>query len=393
MAIAERSPAHRPQDAEAQQPQQPLEEPKQPPPQHRMEDISASINQLSLDSIVPLAPLEIDSPPTPPDAAMSSSGSVSSTEINDHLTPLPRNMTNSDRPSLLRRNSSSPRMSTQPNFSSPTLPSLSELLVSPPLPDGYDHAQSYFPPYPKNGSSSSNSQLALGEMPVVADTASSVPRTPSDPGLPIKAASDSGTYALRRRASKDRSPRIRNKGGVLAPHGSFTSSRNRSSTIHSNSSRSSITAVSPSTDPTDSPQEMSTQEREKLFKAAASGDQLAMHRLGWRPVRPNHRHTLGSAEDIWGAMYSPTSTTRRSSGSSQASLSQIALDETASPAPSSTPTPPTNQKSYTQSDLFSDTVNMTLRSNALMKNRNPNPQVTNSTARIPSRKPSRKEAG
>ncbi|WWC71514.1 uncharacterized protein I206_105472 [Kwoniella pini CBS 10737] len=355
---------------------------------HKIEDLTSSIDYLNLESMNPFPHGNTDGPPTPPETTMSSSESISSTEINDQLTPLPKNMTNSDRPSLLRRNSSSPRMSPQPNFSSPTLPSLSELLVSPPLPDDYDRAQSYFPPFPKNGSSS-KSQLDYADLAGTTESSTSLPHTPSDGGLPIKALSDSGTYALIRRASKERSPRIRNQGGVLAPHGSFTTSRNRSSTINSNSSRSSLNTTTSIT-PQESPQEMSAQEREKLFKAAAKGDQLAMHRLGWRPVRPNHRHTLGSAEDIWGAMYSPTSTTRRSSNASQASLTGQPSDQPPSPANIDSPTT-THQRSYTQSDLFSDAVNLTLRSNALTNNRNPFPQTTNSTVRVP-RKPPRKDS-
>ncbi|WWC90653.1 uncharacterized protein L201_005589 [Kwoniella dendrophila CBS 6074] len=384
MGIAGRADAHRPQDVDSQQ--QPLAVPRDL--SSAVQDITASIQKFAINSAYPDS--SKDGPSTPPEAPMSSNGSVSSNEINDHLTPLPRNMTNQDKPSLLRRSSHSPRLSAQFGFSSPTLPGLSELLVSPPLPDDYDQRQSYFPQFSQHASASSSHQPTAPSDPSLDFlTTSSSPVTPSEPGLPLKAASDSGTFALSRRSSKNRSPKVRNTGGILAPHGSFTSSRSRSSTIHSNSSRSSVTTRSAATEPYDSPHEMDPVQREKLFKAAAKGDQLAMQQLGWRPPKLNHRHTLGSSDNIWG-VHAPTTTTRRSSGSSQASLPPIASDDTPSPA-NPLPTPPAASASYTQSDLFSDAVNLTLRSNALTKNRNPNAHTN--TTRPPPRKPPRKESG
>ncbi|WVW85563.1 hypothetical protein I302_107601 [Kwoniella bestiolae CBS 10118] len=346
--------------------------------------LASYIDHIQLDTSAPIA--LPNGPITPPDASLSSGGSVSSTEVNDHLTPLPKGMTSHERPAFNRKNSFSPRLSAQHNFSSPPLPSLSELLVSPPIPDDYDQGQSYFPPFSQHSTSSTQHSLASPDPGFDSSLSVSTPRTPSDHGLPIKAASDSGTFALARRTSKNRSPRIKNMGGVLAPHGSFTSSRSRSSTVNSGSSRSSLTTITSAvTDPQSSASshEMDPKEREKLFKAASKGDQLAMHRLGWRPPKMNHRHTLGSTEDIWGG-YQPPSSTRRSSGSSQASLPPAQpIDQIAS---SSNSTAIPRVKSYTQSDLFSDAVNLTLRSNALTKNRNPNPTTSNATPRKPPRK-------
>ncbi|WVQ68316.1 uncharacterized protein L199_006523 [Kwoniella botswanensis] len=369
-----------PQDVDQQRPPAPVPETTENI-ESPIDKITHSIEHMQLGSTLPIA--LVNAPTTPPDAPMSSGGSGSSTEINDHLTPLPKPKTHQERPSFIRKSSLSPRMSALPNFSSPPLQSLSELLVSPPFPDDYDQGQSYFPPFSQHASSSSSSQLTT-TLDFSLDSATSIPtpRTPSDHGLPVKAASDSGTFALARRSSTTRGPRIKNTGGILAPHGSFTSSRSRSSTISSNSPRSSITTVSAKTEPhSSSPHEMDPRESEKLFKAASKGDQLAMHRLGWRPAKLNHRHTLGSTEDIWGG-YQPPSSTRRSSGSSQASLPPT----TSTPESTSSPVIPPTTHSYTQSDLFSDAVNLTLRSNASTRNRNASATTTNSTPRKPSSK-------
>ncbi|OCF57497.1 hypothetical protein L486_04955 [Kwoniella mangroviensis CBS 10435] len=373
MVTAQDTAASIPQDVDQQRPPAPIHQTTEniEPP---IDKIIHSIENIQLGGTAPIA--LVNAPTTPPDAPMSSSGSVTSTEVNDHLTPLPVHKTNQERPSFIRKSSLSPRMSAPPNFSSPPLPSLSELLVSPPLPDDYDQGQSYFPPFSQHASSSSSTQLATTlDLPLDSATSITDPRTPSDHGLPVKAASDSGTFAVSRRSSTTRSPRIKNTGGILAPHGSFTSSRSRSSTINSNSPRSSITTVSAKTEPhSSSPHEMDPREREKLFKAASKGDQLAMHRLGWRPPKLNHRHTLGSTEDIWGG-YQPPSNTRRSSGSSQASLPPT----TSTSESTSSPVIPPTTNSYTQSDLFSDAVNLTLRSNALTRNRNASATTTNPT--------------
>ncbi|OCF42212.1 hypothetical protein I317_03947 [Kwoniella heveanensis CBS 569] len=234
------------------------------------------------------------SSPTFSTYAPSSSASASSTEINDQLTPLPTGYGSQDRPPLVRKSSLPPNL-----YQSPTLLSLSELMSSPPIPDNSsESSQSYFPPY----SNQIVSSLAgNGE----SSYSPSAPRTPSDHGSPPKAASDSGTFISARRLNK--SPRIRNIDSVLAPHGSFTSARARSSTISSRSSTVGSSRSGPTSSPgarsnaQDTLTEMDHKERERLFKAASKGDQLAMHRLGWRPPKMNHRHTLGATGDVWGA--------------------------------------------------------------------------------------------
>ncbi|WVF72859.1 hypothetical protein IAT40_007677 [Kwoniella sp. CBS 6097] len=297
--------------------------------------------------------------------APSSSASASSTEINDQLTPLPTGYANQDRPALIRKASLPSNI-----YHSPTLLSLSELMVSPPIPDDSSEcSQSYFPAY----SNHALCPAAAGNN--VPAYPSSAPRTPSDHGLPPKAASDSGTFISAKRSN--RSPRIRNTDSVLAPHGSFTSARARSSTISSRASTVSSRSGPNSSpgarsNPQDTSMEMDPKERERLFKAASKGDQLAMHRLGWRPSITNHRHTLGATGDVWGASLSPTVGTRRSSASSQASgIKSPDLDAESStymPSPTATSTP-----SREHSDLFSDAVNLTLQSNARSNRRRPEP--------------------
>ncbi|WVR00058.1 hypothetical protein IAU59_007200 [Kwoniella sp. CBS 9459] len=291
--------------------------------------------------------------------APSSSASASSAEVNDQLTPLPTGYGQQDRPSLVRKSSLPSKI-----YQSPTLLSLSELMVSPPIPDDSSEcSQSYFPPYPNHVVSSASGYNDAQNPP-------SAPRTPSDHGPPPKAASDSGTFSSARRSN--RSPRIRNTDSALAPHGSFTSARARSFTINSRSSTvsSSRSGSNQSPGAQEVPVEMDPKERARLFRAASRGDQLAMHRLGWRPSKLNHRHTLGATGDVWGASMSPTIGTRRSSGSSQTSefKSPNLTSESsgAMPSPSATPT-----SSRGQSDLFSDAVNLTLQSNARSNRRRP----------------------
>ncbi|WRT68460.1 uncharacterized protein IL334_005436 [Kwoniella shivajii] len=255
----------------------------------------------------------------PPKQAPSSS--ASSTEVHDELAPLPV---------APRRVSLPPRMHLHSSSTSPGIQSLSELMSSPPIPEDYENDRSYFPPFP-----SSQSPL--------------VPSTPQTPDIfvPPKAASDSGIFAIARRSSTNRSPRIRNTGGILAPHGSFTSSRPRSSTTSSRSSVASSpsgrTPRIPSSHLQDQPEEMDPCERERLFKAAAKGDQLAMHQLGYRPPKLNHRHTLGSSGDIWGVSESTAPTSRKI------------------PANNSPNTPTTSQS---QSDLFSEAAHLASQSSA-----------------------------
>ncbi|WVR07535.1 hypothetical protein IAU60_004577 [Kwoniella sp. DSM 27419] len=277
--------------------------------------------------------------------APSSSASVSSTEGYDQLTPLPTS-SRADRPALLQAHTSLPRF-----LPSPPLPSLSELMVSPSLPDENDGSQSYFPSMIPD-TVGSPKDISTGQL----DPASA-PLTPSDCGLPPKAASDSGTFSTGGRPR--RNPRVRNTDAALAPHGSFTS-RARSSTISSRSSAGSSRSVTTSPSEYRVP-EMDPVEREKLFKAASRGDQLAMHRLGWRPQSADRRHHLGSTQDIWGSSLSPSLGTRRSSQSSQ---SPSHASPNSSPIQGSTPPTANKHSRRASSDLISDVVQLTLRSNA-----------------------------
>lgn len=121
-----------------------------------------------------------------------------------------------------------------------------------------------------------------------------------------------------------RSPRVRNTGGVLAPHGTFTSRVAPGSPSHvylpalpspsgasdrsrsSQSSRSSRPqsprqAAAPVLDqPAFSPEEFKS-----LTRAARKGDQLAMLRLGWIHRSGEQRHALGSVENVWGPIQLP----------------------------------------------------------------------------------------
>ena len=123
---------------------------------------------------------------------------------------------------------------------------------------------------------------------------SSAPYAPSDLGS-CSSAAGSGT----------RSPRVRNmSGGVLAPHGSFTSVKRPFGASRSYSSGYSFSNSdghwadaerSPASEPPD------PMERRSWQLAAQRGDQLAMIKLGWqRSAQRSHSHSLGSVEDIWG---------------------------------------------------------------------------------------------
>lgn len=110
-------------------------------------------------------------------------------------------------------------------------------------------------------------------------------------------------------ASRNTSPRIRNAGQILAPHGTFTSAVKRPSL--GESSRSSATTSTGSRQSHDTAQvahrppsanTMDAGERAALLRAARTGDQLALYRLGMRPDRVEQRYSLGNVEDVWGAL-------------------------------------------------------------------------------------------
>jgi hypothetical protein len=108
---------------------------------------------------------------------------------------------------------------------------------------------------------------------------------------------------------RNTSPRIRNTGQILAPHGTFTSSVKRPSL--GESSRSSATTSIGSRQSHDTAQvahhpspadTMDAGEHAALLRAARTGDQLALYRLGMRPDRVEQRYSLGNVEDVWGAV-------------------------------------------------------------------------------------------
>ena len=202
------------------------------------------------------------------------------------------------------------------------------------------------------------------------------------------------------RSSGTRSPRVRNGDGILAPHGSFTSARSRTSL--SSISRSGGTSDEDLAAAIRTPlraiihDEAHANEVTELEKSAASGDQLALYRLGRNNSVSVPRHTLGRAVNIWGSatssvslspltrnssMYREPSTTRRSSNSSQCSFtSQSAgTTSTVSKYPSSDPANRSRDSSANSptlspaisggrvrgdSDLFSDVARLAIRSEA-----------------------------
>ena len=103
-----------------------------------------------------------------------------------------------------------------------------------------------------------------------------------------------------------RSPRIQNTGGVLAPHGSFTTAR------APKKKKERPPKMAPASDSQLyvgnmrkmdlSEKALAVQaERDALEQAARSGDQLAMYRLGWVAELPRgQRYNIGSIEDVWG---------------------------------------------------------------------------------------------
>ncbi|ORX38462.1 hypothetical protein BD324DRAFT_649828 [Kockovaella imperatae] len=140
------------------------------------------------------------------------------------------------------------------------------------------------------------------------------PKPPSDPA-------SSPSHESR---SSRKSPRVRNVGPVLAPHGSFTSTKSRRTPPGSTRSSANSAVSDPqqyaAAHRNTVPDGMTPDEADALRRAAAKGDQLAMYRLGWRADTPlDKRYVLGSVEDVWGSVSPYASSTRRSSKSSHSS--------------------------------------------------------------------------
>ena len=169
-----------------------------------------------------------------------------------------------------------------------TSPGLSELMSSQP---GPHEADWYFSPIHSESSTRTSSRWQ-------ASPASSRTTPPS---------------AVSKDSKGPRSPRVKNTGKVLAPHGTFTSRRVIADTQapplssgesgasgtsarsrHSQNSRSSLRV-----DAIEEPK-LTEEERIALEKAAKRGDQLAMYRLGWLALRPDPRYSLGAVDDVWG---------------------------------------------------------------------------------------------
>jgi len=101
------------------------------------------------------------------------------------------------------------------------------------------------------------------------------------------------------------SPRVRNTGTLLAPHGSFTSARaisfsstgSRSSGTSSESADTSHTSHRPK--PVIAPIVMDAAERIALERSAAKGDQ-ASYRLGRTGTATAPRYTIGSVDNVLG---------------------------------------------------------------------------------------------
>lgn len=179
---------------------------------------------------------------------------LESTESTDELTPLPEDRT----PSWFANHTR-------------TSPGLSELMSGGPREEDW-----YFSPSHSESSTRTSSRW---------ESPSSRTTPPSHTSAQTAQSKSSG-----------RSPRIKNTGKVLAPHGTFTSRKvaPASPQTESVSSHESVPAL-----PVDEP-EMSEEERAALKKAAKKGDQLAMYRLGWLAHKAESRYSLGAVNNIWG---------------------------------------------------------------------------------------------
>lgn len=186
-------------------------------------------------------------------------------EATDTLSPLPARESPNDGPAAIEQTASKPSRRFQIPLPSPPRRGLSELLSSPPL---IYEGDSYFPSSLSEPQSSFRTVRKYGN-------ASASPANP-------------------------RPPRIQNLGGILAPHGTFTSARSRSYTSDTLSQSSSRSSEAPATSRLAMADVLRPEEREMLLRAATKGDQLAMYRLGWSAERRHNRHQLGSARDVWG---------------------------------------------------------------------------------------------
>lgn len=275
-----------------------------------------------------------------------SSSSSHSAEATDILTPLPR-------PSSARRTSQyRSKAGPQPSVPSPQPLGISELLASPTIDYDFDYhhsnkhtkaAASYFD-LPVRPNSPSEHTLSPRLFSDPSPHSSPPPWTPSD------SASSS-------RSGSGRQPRIRNKDKNLAPHGTFTSAPpmltiNRPHRPHPAEEETPKRFLSPG-------------EIDELLRAARSGDQLALRRLGSDSSRRRRqRHSLGDADNVWGS--DTRSVISRSSPSSSRGSTCGIGEEPCLTVPPESPRarPCSRQSSSIDPDLFDDVARMTLQSNA-----------------------------
>jgi hypothetical protein len=267
--------------------------------------------------------------PLDTDGGSSSRGSgpsvASSSEAHDRLGPLPaaRPAALDRRPSLPRNPPSTSRSLAPPRIPLPSPPAmgLSELLSGTSLTPGADTC--YFSAHHSEPSSGSRRtphyspfRSYYGDLPkseldrssvIQGETASETldnglrPEAKSSPSARRPTSDTASSRSFPFNQGK-RDPHVQNNDGVLAPHGSFTSSRpakaekpfRRPGAPASDSQLYLGTSRKPARD-------MDDQKRQALEKAAAKGDQLAMYRLGWRADTPSgQRYNLGSVETVWG---------------------------------------------------------------------------------------------
>lgn len=225
----------------------------------------------------------------------------SSSEAHDRLAPLP---SRSNKHSLPRQFASSPAKSNKSpqnpqtsRFSGSTIPlpsppalGLSELLIG--SPSERSSQTSYFPVHKQKQIESISSHpipVSSSESHAAESQITSGPQSPTS----SEAASSSSVPR--------RSPRIRNEGSILAPHGTFTSARppakqsRRKTTIAFSDS---VLQCGRYIDPLS----VLPSEVEELRAAAMKGDQLASYRLGWRSESlAGQQHRVGTVEGVWGS--------------------------------------------------------------------------------------------
>ena len=276
-------------------------------------------NAMSMTEAIPVT--------TPPEPVTTPSASVgactpssatpsgtSSSEAHDLLGPLPQSQYAADvAADRAEQRASSSRNKLPARLPLPSPPAswgMSELISGSPYHTGGD---SYFapmysdsPPLARSGSQSRRTPPYSPFRSYYGDTgrhqrAGSIdPRPDSDSSTPRPASDVSPSPSKNSR----KSPRVRNTGPVLAPHGSFTSVKVRTPT---GSTQSSVASAASDSQlymgPVRTPDDIAPAELEALKRAAEKGDQLAMYRLGWRPDTPHdRRYVLGSVEDVWGSV-------------------------------------------------------------------------------------------